>query len=163
MTKSELPNRYLSQCTMHRPIATHIDEPTIARVLHEFYLRVRRDLLLGDIFNARIADWGAHLERMGEFWSSIALASRRYHGHPLSKHLSLPVSAPHFDRWLELFTSTVREICTPAAAELLAQRALLIARSLEGGIASAQGIVLARDERLAPSQDSTLQPRREHP
>jgi len=191
MTKGELPNRYLLQCTTHRRIAMSsmalqpsghmtarepanapsrpsevlslIDESTIARVVHEFYQRVRRDLLLGEIFNSRIADWGSHLERMREFWSSIALGSRRYHGRPLSKHLTLPVSAPHFDRWLELFASTVQEICTPAAAELLVQRARLIARSLECGIASAHGTVLARDQRFAPSRDSTLQPRGEHP
>ena len=148
-------------CSERRPHA--IDESTIERVVHEFYHRVRRDSVLGEIFNARIADWEFHLQRMCEFWSSIALGSGRYHGRPLSKHLTLPVSAPHFDRWLELFASTVQEICTPAAAELLAQRARLIARSLEGGIASAHGVVLARDERFAPSRDSTLQQRGEHP
>ena len=92
---------------------SHIDEPIIARVVHEFYHRVRRDPILGEIFNARITDWESHLHRMCEFWSSIALGSGRYHGRPLSKHLTLPVSAPHFDRWLEIFASTVQEIFTP--------------------------------------------------
>ena len=142
---------------------SHIDEPIIARVVHQFYHRVRRDPILGEIFNARITDWEFHLHRMCEFWSSIALGSGRYDGRPLSKHLTLPVSAPHFDRWLEIFASTVQEICTPAAAELLAQRARLIARSLEAGIASAHGTVLAKDERFASSRDSALQQRAERP
>jgi hemoglobin len=176
MLNREPPNDYQSQRVTNRRIAmtsnahsspsevpSLIDESIIARVVQEFYHRVRRDLLLGEIFNARIADWGSHLERMCEFWSSIALGSRRYHGRPLSKHLTLPVSATHFDRWLELFASTVQETCTQPAAELLAQRARLIARSLEAGIASAQGTVLAKDERLAPSRYSRLQQRSERP
>lgn len=132
-------------------------EATIERVVHEFYRRVRRDCVLAKIFNARIADWELHLSRMCEFWSSVALSSGRYHGRPLSKHLMLPVSAPHFDRWLELFASTVQEICAPAAAVELTKRARLIARSLEGGIAAAHGVVLSKDERFAPSQNSALQ------
>ncbi len=163
MVKRESPNNYPSQRITNHRIAPLIDESIIARVVHEFYHRVRRDFLLGEIFNARIADWESHLARMCEFWSSIAVGSRRYHGRPLSQHLTLPVSAPDFDRWLELFGSTVQEICTPAAAELLAQRARLIARSLECGIASAHGTVLARDERFAPSRDSTPQQREEDP
>ncbi|MGC1458110.1 MAG: group III truncated hemoglobin [Steroidobacteraceae bacterium] len=157
MTDRESPNAPFVPSDVHT-----LEESTIEGVVHEFYHRVRRDSVLGEIFNARIADWDLHLQRMCEFWSSIALGSGRYHGRPLSKHLTLPVSAPHFDRWLELFASTVHEICTPAAAELLAQRARLIARSLEGGIASAQGVVLARGERFAPSRNSKLQQRGEH-
>ena len=93
---------------LFRATSSRIDESTIEGVVHEFYHRVRRDSVLGEIFNARIADWESHLQRMCEFWSSIALGSGRYHGRPLSKHLTLPVSAPHFDRWLELFASTVQ-------------------------------------------------------
>ncbi len=190
MTKARFTNRDQSQCITNRRIVTAsmahqpsvrmtdrespnapsvpsdvltLDELTIEGVVHEFYHRVRRDSVLGEIFNARIADWESHLQRMCDFWSSIALGSGRYHGRPLSKHLTLPVSAPHFDRWLELFASTVQEICSPAVAKLLAQRARLIARSLEGGIASVHGVVLARDERFTPSRDSALQQRGEHP
>ena len=159
MTDRESPN----VPSVPSEVLSLIEEATIERVVHEFYRRVRRDSVLGEIFNARIADWEFHVQRMCEFWSTVALGSGRYHGRPFSKHLTLPVSAPHFDRWLELFASTVQEICTPAAAELLAQRARLIARSLEGGIASVHGVVLAREERFTPSRDSTLQLRREHP
>ena len=191
MTKARFTNRYHSQCITNRMIVAAsmalqpsvrmtdreypnapsvpsdvlslIDEATIERLVREFYHRVRRDSVLGEIFNARIADWEFHLHRMCEFWWSVALGSGRYPGRPPEQASDAAVSAPHFDRWLELFASTVQEICTPAAAELLAQRARLIARSLEGGIASAHGVVLARDERFTPSRDSTLQQRREHP
>jgi hemoglobin len=158
VTDQESPNAP----SVPREVLALIDESTIARVVHEFYHRVRHDSMLGEIFDARIADWEFHLERMCEFWSSIAPGSGRYHGRPLSKHMTLPVGAPHFDRWLELFASTAQKICTPAAAELLTKRARLIARSLEGGIASAHRVVLAREERFDASRDLTLEQIGEH-
>ena len=56
------------------------------------------------------------IERLCRFWSSVALMSGRYHGQPMTAHLPLPVDTPHFDRWLEIFTATAREVCPPAAA-----------------------------------------------
>ena len=41
----------------------------------------------------------------------------RYHGQPMKKHLPLSVDARHFDRWLDLFEATARELCPPKAAE----------------------------------------------
>jgi len=40
---------------------------------------------------------------MCDFWSSVALTSRRYYGQPMAAHLPLPIDTPHFNRWLELF------------------------------------------------------------
>lgn len=127
---------------------TGIDEPMIETVVRGFYDRVRRDALLGPVFEARIDDWEPHLERMFAFWSSVALMSGRYHGQPMPKHLPLPVDAAHFDRWLELFEITVQEICPPKAAEHFLERARRIAESMELGIAGAHGVLLLRGQRL---------------
>ena len=126
---------------------TGIDEAMIARLVDGFYDRVRADPLLGPVFNERIADWGPHLEQMRLFWSSVALMSGAYHGRPMPKHLPLPVDARHFDRWLELFRQTARELCPPSAADHFIERAERIAESLELGIAGANGVLLARGER----------------
>ena len=126
---------------------TGIDEPMIARLVDAFYARVRGDSLLGPVFDARIADWGPHLEQMRLFWSSVALMSGVYHGRPMPKHLPLPVDATHFDRWLELFEQTAREVCPPAAADHFIERARRIAESLELGIAGANGVLLGKGER----------------
>ena len=72
--------------------ATGLDERLLRELVHRFYEKVRADELLGPIFAARIGDWGPHLERMGEFWSSVALMTGRYRGAPVPKHASLPVS-----------------------------------------------------------------------
>ncbi|WP_298744225.1 group III truncated hemoglobin [uncultured Brevundimonas sp.] len=133
---------------------TGIDEPMIARLVDGFYDRVRADPLIGPVFNQRIRDWGPHLEQMRLFWSSVALMSGAYHGRPMPKHLPLPVDARHFDRWLELFEATARDLCPPAAAEHFIERARRIAESLELGIAGANGVLLAKGERYQRSTES---------
>lgn len=134
-------------------VETGIDEAMIARLVEGFYDRVRADPLLGPVFDARIRDWGPHLEQMKLFWSSVALMSGAYHGRPMPKHLPLPVDARHFDRWLELFEATAHDLCPPAAADHFIERARRIAESLELGIAGANGVLLGRGERyLRPTE-----------
>lgn len=127
---------------------TGIDEPMIQQLVHAFYRRVRQDPLIGPVFAARITDWDPHLERMCAFWSSVVLMSGRYHGAPMPKHAVLPIDAAHFDRWLELFRTTAREVCPPPAAARFIERAEMIARSLELGVATTQGVLLDRDQRF---------------
>jgi hemoglobin len=127
---------------------TGIDEAMIERLVHSFYARVRDDALIGPVFAARVTDWDQHLQRMCLFWSSVTLASGRYHGQPMRKHLPLPVEARHFDRWLELFRQSARAVCPRMAADLFIERAELIAQSLEMGVASANGVLLSKGQRL---------------
>lgn len=134
---------------------TGIDEAMIHRLVHNFYDRVRRDSLIGPVFKSKVQDWDAHLAKMCAFWSSVALMSGRYHGQPMAAHLPLPVGTPHFDRWLEIFAATAREVCPPAAAAYFLERAHRIADSLELGIAAQRGIIPRR--RLRPS--STCPPK----
>jgi hemoglobin len=132
---------------------TGIDEAMIGRLVDGFYDRVRADPLIGPVFDDRISDWGPHLEQMRLFWSSVALMSGAYHGRPMPKHLPLPVDARHFDRWLELFEATARDLCPPAAAGHFIERARRIAESLELGIAGANGVLLGKGERyLRPTE-----------
>jgi hemoglobin len=126
---------------------TGIDEPMIERVVHGFYTKVRQDPMLGPVFDARVKNWDTHLQKMCQFWSSVALMSGRYHGSPMIKHLPLPVDAAHFDRWLDLFRQTVRELCPPAAQTHFIERAERIAESLELGIASHNRVMLKVGER----------------
>ncbi|HEX7081475.1 MAG TPA: group III truncated hemoglobin [Gammaproteobacteria bacterium] len=128
-------------------VRTGIDGPMIERLVHAFYAKVRRDELLGPIFDARIGDWDKHLERMCLFWSSVALGAGAYQGSPMQVHAPLPVDSRHFDRWLSLFEETANEVCPPAAAEHFVVRAKRIAQSLELGIASYNGHILRKGQR----------------
>ena len=118
---------------------TGITEPMIAELVATFYARVREDALLAPVFAAKVDDWDAHLEKLGRFWSSVVLGSGRYHGQPMPVHVALPIDTEHFDRWLALFEATASEICPPAAAARLIDRARRIADSLELGIGAARG------------------------
>lgn len=118
---------------------TAIDEAMIERLVRTFYDRARRDPLIGPIFEIAVHDWEDHIRRICAFWSSVALMSRRYHGQPTAAHLPLPVDTPQFNRWLELFAETAREICPPAAAAHFLERAHRVADSLELGIAAQKG------------------------
>ena len=117
---------------------TGLDEEVLRRLVHEFYAKVRSDLILGPIFAERITDWGSHLDRMVAFWSSVALMTGRYHGRPVPAHTPLPIAAAHFDRWLALFRETACEVCTPLGAAHVTLRAERIARSLHMAVAQAQ-------------------------
>ena len=128
--------------------ATGIDDGMIERLVRTFYGAIRADDLVGPVFAARITDWEPHIQRLCEFWSSVALMSGRYHGQPMEKHARLPVDGRHFDRWLQLFERTAREVCPPAAAAHFIERAQRIAQSLELGIAAGHGVLLFKGERL---------------
>ncbi|MDX5350846.1 MAG: group III truncated hemoglobin [Paracoccaceae bacterium] len=125
---------------------TGLDEDILRTLVHRFYDRVRADTVLGPIFAARITDWGPHLDRMVEFWSSVALMTGRYHGAPVPAHASLPVTRAHFDRWLDLFRLTAAEVCPPEGAAHVIERAERIARSLHMAVQDA-----AREHTAVPS------------
>lgn len=126
---------------------TGIDDAMIERLVHAFYGRARQDPLLGPVFESKVHDWDGHLARMCAFWSSVALMSGRYSGQPMAVHLPLPIDTPHFDRWLEIFAATAREICPAPAAALFIDRSRRIADSLELGIAMRKGEIRPRRPR----------------
>jgi hemoglobin len=117
-----------------------ITEAMIRELVHTFYARVRDDALIGPIFNARIEDWPAHLDKLCGFWSSVLLMTGRYKGTPMQAHAALPnLSDEHFARWLALFGTTAQATCSTEAARLFIDRSQRIAASLQLGIALARG------------------------
>lgn len=122
---------------------TGIDEQMIERLIRKFYERIQAEPVLGPIFASKIEDWEQHIQKLCAFWSSVALMTGRYHGQPMRVHLPLPVDRSHFDRWLALFEKTAVEMCPPVAAAHFVERARRIADSLEMGIATTQGRIVA--------------------
>ena len=114
-------------------------EDAIRCLVDRFYARVRRDPVLGPVFARAIGEseeaWSRHLARLADFWSSLMLASGRYHGDPFSAHLRLPNLEPAmFDRWLTLFGDTCAELFEPEVADAFRERAARVARSLRMGL-----------------------------
>jgi hemoglobin len=120
-----------------------IDEAMIVALVHAFYGRVRADAVLGPVFAGVVgADWGPHLAKMCDFWSSVMLRTARYDGRPMQAHAGVPALQPeHFAIWLDLFRATAREVCPPGAAARFIHRAEKIAESLRLGIMFQRGIL----------------------
>ena len=105
------------------------NEEDIKQLVDTFYDHVNLDDKLGPIFNdfAQI-DWDHHLPVMYTFWSTVLFGSMAYKGQPFPKHMRLPISKEHFDRWIALFTQTVDELFEGVRAVEIKQKALSIAQ-----------------------------------
>ena len=122
-----------------------VSEDQIRALVHTFYGRVREDDLIGPVFNAKVEDWPEHLANLCDFWSSVVLRTRRFHGRPMRAHLLIAdqIRPEHFDRWLDMFEATAREVLPLEAAPVFIQRARMIADSFEFGIATQRGEIVA--------------------
>lgn len=94
----------------------------IERLVNVFYDKVRRDDLLGFIFNdVAKTDWNAHLPKMYAFWETMIFRTGGFIGNPLAAHARLvpltTMGRPQFDRWLAIFTATVDELFVGQKAE----------------------------------------------
>jgi hemoglobin len=120
-----------------------IDEALIGELVDRFYDAVRRDDVLGPVFNARVENWDDHLTKLRAFWSSVVLMTGRYKGRPMPVHAAISeISDAHFERWLSLFAETAKTVCPPAAAALFIDKSLRIGDSLRLGIAASRGVIL---------------------
>ncbi|MBR0552032.1 group III truncated hemoglobin [Stakelama marina] len=110
-----------------------VEECDLEQIIPAFYDRVRRDPLIGPLFNETISDWGPHLEKLIAFWSSVMLTSGRYKGNPMAAHVRLKdsLSPEMFDRWLALWSAVTDELVPGPRAVALQEKAGRIAQSLQ--------------------------------
>jgi len=113
-----------------------IEEAALPALIERFYGRVRADAVLGPVFNGAVEDWPSHLALLADFWSSVMLASGRYKGNPMIKHIrqAHAITPAMFDRWLALWRQTTDEMLPPAAAAAMQEKAARIAESLQLGL-----------------------------
>ncbi len=116
--------------------STTITEQEIALLVDRFYAKVRADPEIGSVFNDAVQNWDAHLALLKDFWSSVLLTTGRYKGNPLLAHFQLPIEERYFARWLTLFSKTANEVMTAPHAEVVAQKANLIAMNMKRVLAS---------------------------
>jgi hemoglobin len=118
--------------TDKKPIESRND---IEVLVNEFYSKVRKDSLIGPIFNdiAKV-NWDEHLPKLYNFWSDLLLGEDSYQGRPFPPHIPLNLEISHFERWLQLFLQTVDENFTGLKADEAKRRALGIARNFLSNI-----------------------------
>ena len=89
---------------MENPVKELCTEREVENMVHSFYADVRRDEVLGPIFNSQIHDWDTHLAKLVDFWSSILLRTGRFTGAPMPLHAAMPgLSADLLQRSLAAF------------------------------------------------------------
>lgn len=103
-------------------------------LVRSFYRYAAMDEVLGPVFRAAQVNWDAHVATLTDFWAWQLLGERGYTGQPLRAHEPVHARTPfvdaHYERWLELFLSTVDEHFVGANAELAKHRATKMAAAL---------------------------------
>lgn len=123
------------------PTADLCTEAEVAQLVHNFYQNVRKDALLGPIFDRHVKDWDAHLATMVDFWSSALRGTARFRGAPMPKHAAIPgLSAELFQHWLQLFRKTNESLSNAALREKANALAGRIAQSLLYGYQMSRGM-----------------------
>ena len=107
----------------------------IAQLVHGFYADVRNDPLLGPVFEKALhGRWDAHLQRLVDFWSTVALGTRSFKGDVFGKHMALEgVTPAHFAAWVGLWQQHTSRLFAPEVAHHLQVAAHGIARNLFRG------------------------------
>jgi len=108
----------------------------ISTLVDAFYAKVQHDPTIGPIFNEQVEDWPAHLALLKEFWASVLLGAGTFKGNPLEKHLKLPLSREHFERWLALFAETAGELLPPEQASVFVNKSQRIAETFQRAMAA---------------------------
>lgn len=98
----------------------------ISLLVRSFYTHVRKDILIGDIFNKIVGseeNWEVHFEKLTDFWVTNLLNQQAYKGSPMQAHQEVDrqsngiVEQEHFDRWLELWYQTLDLLFTGEKAD----------------------------------------------
>ncbi len=112
------------------------DRQDINILVNAFYTKIRKDDLLGPIFNSHIPDekWPEHLSKLTDFWETNLFGVARFKGNPTQKHINVDrnlnhtIDPAHFGRWLELWFETIDELYQGEGAERAKNSAKKMAR-----------------------------------
>lgn len=119
----------------------------VAKLVHEFYTKVRQNKEIGLFFNESIQDWNEHLEKLTDFWETNLFFRNKYKGNPKKAHIEVDqnfnesIEQKHFGIWLNLWFETVNENFTGEKAD----RAKNNARNMASHIF--MKIYMAREEK----------------
>lgn len=105
----------------------------IIAIVNLFYENVKKDDLISHFFSEVVSvQWEKHLPKMYDFWESILFHSQAYQGNPMAVHIHLSslktLEPQHFNRWFQLFETTVDELFVGEQASNMKERASNISR-----------------------------------
>lgn len=116
----------------------------IEALVGEFYALVRRDDILGDLFEQRIGShWSDHEARVCDFWETVLLGGTQFKSRALLRHLDVDQLCPlcpfHFNRWCTLFECSVERHFSGKTAERAILRARAMSQTLQLQLARQRG------------------------
>lgn len=106
----------------------------ITLLVDTFYTDVLKDSLLAPFFAA--LNFDQHKPKMVHFWSFVLLDEAGYTTDVTKKHTQMRLEKEHFDRWLELFNSTLDRLFQGEIVEKAKQRAVLLGWTIQSKINS---------------------------
>ncbi len=114
---------------MNSDIETRHD---IIHLLEVFYAKALNDEVIGYFFTTvKKVNMAEHLPVITDFWEMVLLGGSNYKKNAIAPHLQLNqlsrLEEKHFNRWVQLFNSTVDELYEGKLATIAKQRALSIA------------------------------------
>lgn len=101
----------------------------VQELVHTFYAKIRKDAILGPIFNGIITDWEEHLSLLTDFWETQLFLKRKYFGNPIVAHqevddkMNQGVTAEHFGIWMNYWFATIDELFDGDTAWIAKNRA----------------------------------------
>jgi hemoglobin len=101
----------------------------VSLLVRTFYSKIRKDTLLGPIFNRIITDWETHLELLTDFWETNLFFKRKYFGNPMHAHIEVDkkvggtINELHFGTWINLWHETIDELFEGETANVAKNRA----------------------------------------
>lgn len=136
------------------------DRADLDGLLRAFYAGVLDDPLLARIFvDVAHMDLEEHLPAIGDFWEKVLFNTAVYNGRAMEVHRRLhrrePLTAAHFDRWVQLWGETVDARHDGPVAELAKAHAARFAVAIERNLPAVGDSAHSRPElTLRPTASS---------
>ncbi|MEP0986638.1 group III truncated hemoglobin [Ekhidna sp.] len=107
----------------------------ISLLVNTFYTNIRKDELLGPIFNHHIEEerWPVHLEMLTDFWEMNLFGTGNFNGKPGMKHIMVDrslkngITEEHFRQWVGLWFETLDTLFEGPLVEHAKNRAIQMA------------------------------------
>lgn len=113
-----------------------ITKKNIRRMVDHFYSQVLKDDIVGDFFIDKLGDemisdeWLHHLDLLADFWAFTILGDTAYKGKPIKPHMHMKgLKRETFQRWLELFFTTIDKLYVKESADVFKEHSQKIADS----------------------------------
>lgn len=91
------------------------DRKDVYLLISSFYKAIRKDTVLGPIFNHHIPEdhWPDHLNKLTDFWMTNLFGVPCFKGNPtqahinVDKNLNYTIDQKHFGQWINLWFTTI--------------------------------------------------------